>query len=158
MRKDKTHYYLEIAGTVSSRSTCLRRQYGAIIVKNDEIVATGYNGAPRGRRNCDDMGHCLRDALEIPHGQQYELCRSVHAEANAIISASREEALGSTLYIVGRDAKTGKLLDAEPCKMCERFIINAGIENIVYTQADGSVVTRKLHDLIYDDDTISRYV
>ncbi|MDR0819792.1 MAG: cytidine deaminase [Oscillospiraceae bacterium] len=157
-RKDKVNYYLDIADAVSHRSTCLRRQYGAIIVKNDEIVATGYNGAPRGRKNCDDLGSCLRDEMRIPQGQQYELCRAVHAEANAIISAAREETIGGTLYLVGRDGKTGELLDAAPCKMCERFIINAGIENIVCRFADGEYKSKKLHDLVYDDDTISRYL
>ena len=96
-RIDKTNYYLDIAQTVSERSTCLRRHYGAIIVQNDEIVSTGYNGAPRGRKNCIDLGYCTREAMNIPSGERYELCRSVHAEANAIISASRREVLGATL-------------------------------------------------------------
>ena len=109
-RIDKENYYLDIAETVLKRATCLRRCYGAIIVKNDEIVATGYNGAPRGRRNCTDLGYCTREALQVPSGQRYELCRSVHAEANAIISAARSEILGGTLYLAGRDAKTGELL------------------------------------------------
>ena len=108
-RIDKENYYLDIAETVLKRATCLRRCYGAIIVKNDEIVATGYNGAPRGRRNCTDLGYCTREALQVPSGQRYELCRSVHAEANAIISAARSEILGGTLYLAGRDAKTGEL-------------------------------------------------
>ena len=99
-RIDKTNYYLDIAQTVSERSTCLRRHYGAIIVQNDEIVSTGYNGAPRGRKNCIDLGYCTREAMNIPSGERYELCRSVHAEANAIISASRREVLGATLYMV----------------------------------------------------------
>jgi len=158
VRKDKQNYYLEIADAVRSRSTCLRRQYGAIIVNHDEIVATGYNGAPRGRKNCDDTGFCLRDAKGIPSGQQYELCRSVHAEANAIISASRETMLDSTLYLVGRDAKTNELLDATPCSMCRRLIINAGIKEIVCRYSDGSIKIVSVHDLIYDDDTISRQV
>ncbi len=106
-RIDKENYYLDIAETVLERSTCLRRCYGAIIVKSDEIVATGYNGAPRGRRNCVDLNFCTREAMGIPSGERYELCRSVHAEANAIISAARSDILGGTLYLVGRDAKTG---------------------------------------------------
>ena len=108
MSKDK--YYLNIADAVLDRSTCLRRKYGAIIVKNDEILSTGYNGAPRGRVNCSELGYCNREQLNIPSGQRYELCRSVHAEANAIISAARRDMIGGTLYLVGRDAATGALL------------------------------------------------
>jgi dCMP deaminase len=158
MRRDKINYYLDIADTVRSRSTCLRRQYGAIIVRNDEIVATGYNGAPRGRRNCDDLGHCERDARQIPSGQQYELCRSVHAEANAIIAAGREQMLDATIYLVGRDAKTGDLLDAAPCSMCERLIINAGIREVVMRKADDSFKITGVHDLVFNDDSLSRAV
>ena len=109
-RIDKENYYLDIAQTVAERATCLRRHYGAIIVKSDEIIATGYNGAPRGRKNCVDLNYCTREALKIPSGQRYELCRSVHAEANCIISAARSAILGGTLYLAGRDAKTGELL------------------------------------------------
>ena len=128
-RIDKENYYLDIAETVLERSTCLRRCYGAIIVNNDEIVSTGYNGAPRGRKNCMDLGCCTREAMRVPSGERYELCRSVHAEMNAIISAARRDTLGSTLYLAGREAKTGELLhDATSCSMCRRLIINAGIE------------------------------
>ena len=131
-RTDKANYYLDIADAVQERSTCLRRKYGAIIVRNDEIISTGYNGAPRGRKNCSDLGFCARENLHIPSGERYELCRSVHAEANAIISASRRDMLGATLYLVGRDAKTGALLsEANSCSMCKRQIINAGIERVV---------------------------
>ena len=108
-RISKENYYLNIAQTVLERATCLRRVYGAIIVKNDEIISTGYNGAPRGRRNCVDMGYCTRERLQVPRGERYELCRSVHAEANAIISASRRDMVGGTLYLVGRNAQTGEL-------------------------------------------------
>ena len=112
----KENYYLDIAETVLERSTCLRRQYGAIIVRNDEIVATGYNGAPRGRKNCSDLGYCVREQMRVPRGERYELCRSVHAEANAIISASRNECIGGDIYLVGHDAKTGAILsDATSC-------------------------------------------
>ena len=131
-RISKENYYLDIAQTVLERATCLRRVYGAIIVKNDEIISTGYNGAPRGRRNCVDMGLCTREAMQVPRGERYELCRSVHAEANAIISAARRDMVGGTLYLVGRDARTGELLgDATSCSMCRRLIINAGIEKVV---------------------------
>ena len=105
-RRDKYNYYLDIAETVLERGTCLRRNYGSIIVKNDEIISTGYTGAPRGRKNCTDLGYCRRDKLNVPRGTQYELCRSVHSEANAIISASRKDMIGATLYLVGKEAKT----------------------------------------------------
>ena len=110
-RVSKHNYYLDIAQTVAERSTCLRKMYGTIIVKNDSIISTGYNGAPRGRKNCSDLGICMRDKLNIPRGERYELCRSVHAEANCIISASRRDLIGSTLYLVGRDKKTGELVE-----------------------------------------------
>ncbi len=131
-RISKENYYLDIAETVLARSTCLRRLYGAIIVTNDEIISTGYNGAPRGRINCSDLGYCRREAMQVPSGERYELCRSVHAEANAIISASRRDMVGGTLYLVGRDAQTGELLsDATSCSMCRRLVINAGLERVV---------------------------
>jgi dCMP deaminase len=131
-RIDKTNYYLDIAGTVLERSTCMRRHYGAIIVQDDEIVSSGYNGAPRGRRNCGDLGYCAREALNIPSGERYELCRSVHAEANAIISAPRREVLGATLYMVCRDPETGALIpNSTSCSMCRRLIINAGISQVI---------------------------
>ena len=131
-RIDKENYYLDIAETVSERSTCLRRHYGAIIVQSDEVIATGYNGAPRGRQNCADLGRCTRAELKIPSGQRYELCRSVHAEANCIISAARKEMLGATLYMACRDPRTGELIpESTSCSMCRRLIINAGIEKVV---------------------------
>ena len=132
MRIDKDNYYLNIAKAVAARSTCLRRQYGAVIVADDEIIATGYNGAPRGRANCVDLGYCSREAMQVPRGERYELCRSVHAEANAIISAPRSEMIGSTLYLVGLEYKDGSYVaNANPCAMCKRLIINAGIEKVV---------------------------
>ena len=131
-RRDKQNYYLDIAQTVLERGTCLRRNFGAIIVHNDQIVATGYTGAPRGRRNCCDLGQCTREKLGIPRGERYELCRSVHAEANAIIAAARSDMIGATLYLVGRDAGTGELVpEANSCAMCKRLIINAGIATVV---------------------------
>lgn len=154
-RIDKENYYLDIAQTVLERSTCLRRHYGAIIVRNDEIVATGYNGAPRGRANCCELGYCVREQMKIPSGERYELCRSVHAEANAIISASRNECIGATLYLVGRDAVSGELLgNATSCSMCRRTIINSGIDRVVIrnTKTDYSVVP--VQEWIDDDDSI----
>ena len=142
-RIDKENYYLDIADTVSERSTCLRRCYGAIIVQNDEIISTGYNGAPRGRKNCTELNYCTREAMKIPSGQRYELCRSVHAEANCIISASRREMLGATLYMACRDPQTGELIPhSTSCSMCRREIINAGIKRVVIrdTKTDYRVV------------------
>lgn len=130
-RKSKVEYYLDIAKSVSERSTCLKRHYGAVIVKDDEIIATGYNGAPRGRENCCDIGSCLRIKMGIPSGQRYEICRSVHAEMNAIISASRKDMKGSTLYLVGVEPDGSFTKNAEPCSMCKRNIINAGIKNVI---------------------------
>ena len=142
-RISKENYYLNIAETVLERATCLRRVFGAIIVKNDEIISTGYNGAPRGRCNCVDMGFCTREAMKVPRGERYELCRSVHAEANAIISAARRDMVGGTLYLVGRNAQTGELLhDATSCAMCRRMEINAGLSKVVIrtTASEFSVV------------------
>lgn len=156
-RTSKDNYYLGIADSVLERSTCLRRKYGAIIVKADEIISTGYNGAPRGRKNCSDLGYCTREELKIPSGERYELCRSVHAEQNAIISAARRDILGATLYLVGRDAKTGELLpSADSCSMCRRFIINAGIERVVSRRGDGSICDIPVSDWIDNDDTLPK--
>lgn len=152
-RISKENYYLDIAQTVMERSTCLRRTYGAIIVNNDEIVSTGYNGAPRGRANCVDMGYCTREAMKVPRGERYELCRSVHAEANAIISAARREIVGGTLYLVGRDFQTGELLsDAMPCAMCSRLIINAGISRVVIRRTRTEFETFQVEDWVAQDD------
>lgn len=138
-RRDKHNYYLDIAQTVAERGTCLRRNYGAIIVKNDEIISTGYVGAPRGRKNCSDLGVCIRQKLEIPRGERYEMCRSVHAEANAIISAPRYEMIEATLYLVGLEAESGELVaNSCCCSMCKRMVINAGIKQ---------VIIRDTHDL-----------
>ena len=137
-RVSKRQYYLDIAAEVARRSTCLRRQYGAVIVKNDEIVATGYNGAPRGDENCCDVGVCWREAHGIPHGEQYEKCVAVHAECNAIISASRNEMLGSTLYLYGFENGT-PMKAPVPCVMCARMIKNAGITTVINQQEDRPV-------------------
>lgn len=154
-RTDKENYYLDIAETVLERATCLRRNYGAIVVLNDEIISTGYSGAPRGRANCVDLGYCVRDRLGVPHGERYELCRSVHAEANAIISASRSEMLGGTLYLVGRDAKTGELVpDATSCSMCRRLIINAGLKRVVIRNTPERYSVVQVRDWVFDDDSL----
>ena len=131
-RIDKTNYYLDIAESVTKRGTCIRRNFGAIIVKNDEIISTGYVGAPRGRKNCCDLNSCIRENLNVPRGERYELCRSIHAEQNAIISASRKDMLDGTLYLVGINFKDGTYVEnASPCALCKRMIINAGIEKVV---------------------------
>ena len=151
-RISKENYYLDIAQTVLERATCLRRVYGAIIVKNDEIISTGYNGAPRGRQNCSDLGFCFREAMQVPRGERYELCRSVHAEANAIISASRRDMVGGTIYLVGRDAQTKELLsDATSCSMCRRQIINAGLEKVVIRRTPTEFEVVPVEDWITED-------
>lgn len=157
MRRDKINYYLDIADAVSRRGTCLRRNFGAIIVKNDEIVSTGYSGAPRGRKNCSDLGYCRRQKLNIPRGERYELCRSVHAEANAIISAPRRDMIGATLYLVGREVESGEyVLRATSCAMCRRFIINAGIGTVIIRSGenDYSVVDVDA-EWVSEDDSLS---
>jgi len=154
-RIDKENYYLDIAETVLERSTCLRRCYGAIIVKNDEIVSTGYNGAPRGRKNCIDLGYCAREAMNIPSGERYELCRSVHAEMNAIISAARRDTLDATLYLAGRAAASGELLhDATACAMCRRLIINAGIRRVIIRSTKTEYTVVPVSDWIENDDSL----
>ena len=154
-RVSKRNYYLDIAQTVLERATCLRRVYGAIIVKNDEIISTGYNGAPRGRKNCVDLGYCTREQLKVPRGERYELCRSVHAEANAIISASRNECIGADLYLVGHDARTGEILqDATSCSMCRRMIINAGIDEVVIRRTEEEFDIVPVQKWIDEDDSL----
>jgi dCMP deaminase len=155
-RRSKDNYYLDIAETVLERGTCLRRNYGSIIVKNDEIISSGYTGAPRGRKNCNDLGACRREELNVPRGEQYELCRSVHSEANAVISASRRDMINSTLYLVGRDQKTGEYVEkANSCTMCKRLIINAGIDRVVIrdTKDEYRIIDTKLW--IEEDDSIN---
>src|SRR5574344_645088 len=155
MRKDKINYYLDIAKSVTERSTCLRRHFGCIIVKNDEIIATGYNGAPRGRKNCDELGTCYREEMKIPSGERYELCRSVHAEANAIISAARRDMIGATIYLVGRDARTHELLpDAMSCAMCKKLIINSGIKKVVIRIGEEKIKVVDVEDWIINDDSL----
>ena len=154
-RIDKENYYLDIAQTVAERATCLRRHYGAIIVKSDEIIATGYNGAPRGRKNCVDLNYCTREALNIPSGQRYELCRSVHAEANAIISAARRDTLGATLYMVCVAPETGALIPGSTsCSMCRRLIINAGIRRVVIRDTPTEYRVVEVSDWVEEDDSL----
>lgn len=155
MRIDKKNYYLDIAEAVSERGTCLRRNFGAVIVKNDEIIATGYVGAPRGRKNCCDLKYCTREKLNIPRGERYELCRSVHAEQNAIISAARRDMIDATLYLVGKNYTDNSYVpNARPCALCKRMIINAGIKEVVVrnTKEDYTVIDVK--EFINQDESL----
>lgn len=156
-RISKANYYLDIAQTVLERATCLRRVYGAIIVKNDEIISTGYNGAPRGRRNCVDLSYCTREALNIPSGERYELCRSVHAEANAIIAAPRETMLGADLYLACTDPKTGAPIGGTTCcQMCKRLVINAGIERVIVREDAERYTVYMVRDWVENDDSLGQ--
>lgn len=154
-RRDKINYYLDLAETVSQRGTCLRKRYGAVIVKDDEVISTGYVGAPRGRQNCTDLGYCLRSQLNVPRGERYELCRSVHAEANAIISASRRDMLGATLYLVGKEVATGTYVENTVCcSMCKRLVINAGIETVIVRDDRDHYRRISVSDWIADDESL----
>lgn len=154
-RRDKINYYLDLAEMVSQRGTCLRRNYGAVIVKNDEVVSTGYVGAPRGRKNCSDIGVCIRQKMQIPRGERYELCRSVHAEANAIICASRERMIGSSLYLVGKEAESGEYIpDSNSCSMCKRQIINAGIEKVYIRDDKDNYREILVKDWVEEDESL----
>lgn len=154
-RVSKHNYYLDIAETVSERSTCLRKRYGAIIVKNDVIISTGYNGAPRGRKNCSDLGHCMRDKLQIPRGERYELCRAVHSEANAIIAAPREQMLGAVLYMCCTSPNDGSIVSGTcSCLMCKRMIINAGIEAVYIREDKLNYSVYNVSDWIDNDDSL----
>ena len=155
-RVSKHNYYLDIAQTVAERATCLRKKYGAIIVKNDSIISTGYNGAPRGRKNCSDLGSCMRDTLNIPRGERYELCRSVHAEANAIIAAARERMLGATLYMVCVDPHDGSVVGGtSSCMMCKRQVINAGISTVIIRDTATEYRIVNVEDWIENDDSLT---
>jgi len=154
-RNSKENYYLDIAETVAERGTCLRKKYGAIIVKNDVIVSTGYVGAPRGRKNCCDMKFCLREQMNIPRGERYELCRSVHAEQNAIINASREQMIGATMYLCGVDVKTGEYVEnSSCCQMCKRMVINAGIEKVIIRDNKENYRVIRVSDWVENDDSL----
>lgn len=130
-RISKDEYYIGIAEAVMERSACLRRKYGAVIVNNDEIISTGYNGAPRGETNCIDTGICERERMNVPKGERYELCVAVHAEQNAIISASRKDMQGGTIYIVGKNKDDDSFANPAPCMICRRMIKNAGLSRAV---------------------------
>ncbi len=154
-RVSKENYYLDIAQTVAERATCLRRKFGAIIVKNDVIVSTGYNGAPRGRKNCSDLGFCYREQMQIPRGERYELCRSVHAEQNAIIAAPREQMLGATLYMACTLPDGTLQSGTNSCMMCKRTILNAGISTVVVRDTPTEYRVINVTDWIENDDSLS---
>jgi len=154
-RRDKINYYLDIAEQVSKRCTCLRRHYGAVIVKDDEVIATGYVGAPRGRKNCTDIGSCVREEKKVARGERYELCRSVHAEANAIISAPRKDMINSAMYLVGFDmSTTGYVEKATSCAMCKRLIINAGISTVYVRDDKDTYRVIDVKDWIENDESL----
>ena len=153
-RRDKRNYYLDLAETVSKRGTCLRRSYGAVIVKNDEVISTGYVGAPRGRKNCSDLGYCIRAQLKIPRGERYELCRSVHAEANAIISASRDKMIDSTMYLAGLEPDGSYVSNSCCCSMCKRMVINAGIKEVVIRDDHDNFRVIPVSDWIENDESL----
>ena len=138
-RPSKDIYYCDIAKAVAARSTCIRRNYGAVIVKDDRIVSTGYNGSPRGMKNCCDVGHCIREEMGIPSGERYELCVAVHAEQNAIMQAGFQNTNGATLYLAGIESGGTDKSNIDCCLLCKRAILNAGIERIVFREPDGVI-------------------
>ena len=155
MRRDKINYYLDLAEVVSNRGTCLRRRYGAVSVKNDEVISTGYVGAPRGRKNCIDLGTCVRVQMNIPRGERYELCRSVHAEANAIISAPRDKMIGSAMFLCGLEMGTDEYIkNSSCCSMCKRMVINAGIEKVYIRDSKDEYRVVEVQDWIDNDESL----
>ena len=148
----KDEYYLNIAKEVAKRSTCFRRLIGAIIIRGDQIISTGYAGAPRKTKDSFEHGFCLRDKLKIPHGQRYELCRSVHAEQNAIINAARAgvSLFGGDMYIYGSVHGKDKPIDALPCFICKKMIINAGLNRIICSTEDGGMNISLVSDWVRD--------
>lgn len=156
LRPSKHEYYLNIAKEVASRATCLRRKYGAVIVKNDIIISTGYNGAPRGTDNCIDLNYCRRDKLNIPRGENYELCRAVHSEMNAIINAEREKMIDSTLYLYGEYASNGNIVEnLDSCQLCKKIIINAGIKTVIFARPNNEYYIVDVNDWIINDETLT---
>ena len=155
-RVDKINYYLDIAETVSERGTCLRKNYGCIIVKHDEIISTGYSGAPRGRMNCIDLGYCTKKKIypDVRHGG-YDACRSVHAEQNAIISAARKDMIGSCLYLVGKRKDTEEYEQGSMCcQMCRKLIINSGIKEVFVRVNKDEYIKVEVDEWIKSDDLL----
>ena len=155
-RIDKNNYYLDIAKSVAERSTCLRKKVGCVIVNNDEIISTGYNGAPRGRKNCIDLGYCVKKKCspDVRHGG-YDACRSVHAEQNAIISASRKDMLGGTLYLSLFKVENGEYdPGANSCQMCRKMIINSGIKKVIVRTSETEYIEVDVDEWIQNDDLL----
>lgn len=155
-RVSKNNYYLDIAEAISKRGTCLRKNYGCIIVKNDEIIATGYTGAPRGRENCNDLGYCVKKNTfpDVHHGG-YDACRSVHAEQNAMLSAPRRDMIDASLFLVGIRKDTGTYEEgALPCQMCRKLIINSGIKKVYVRIDKENYETINVEDWIEKDDLL----
>jgi dCMP deaminase len=152
MRISKEEYYLGIAKAVALRSPCLRRKYGAIIVKNDAIVSTGYNGPARGSTNCEEVG-CIKEILNLPHYSGYDYCPAVHAEENAVINAARNgnSVIDGTLYLYGIDVKTNKPVAGMPCPRCKRVLINAGIKEVVTIDESGNITKYDVRNWIEED-------
>lgn len=148
----KERYYMNIAREVGKKSKCFRNHLGAVIVRDDQIISTGYIGAPRKTKDCLEHGFCLRDKLKIPHGHRYEICRSVHGEQNAIINAARAgvSLLGGDLYIYGESAKTGELIDSFSCFICKKMIINAGLGRVLCSRKNGEIQIFKVSEMIKD--------
>ncbi|MFH1036929.1 MAG: hypothetical protein V1756_02635 [Patescibacteria group bacterium] len=151
-RPSKDEYYLNISRQIGLRSTCFRNKGGALIVREDQIVATGYIGAPRKTKDCLERGECLRDRLKIPHGKRYEMCRSVHAEMNAIVNAARAgvSLLGADIYISFENPKDGTPRDSFPCFICKKLIINCGINRVVCSTAEDKMITFRVSDWVKD--------
>ena len=156
LRPTKIEYYLNIAKEVSTRSTCLRRKYGSILVKDDVIIATGYNGSPRGTMNCNDLGYCRREQLGVKRGEQLQLCRAVHSEQNCIINASREQMIGSTLYLYGTEVLTNEIIkDLDSCQLCKKLIINSGIEKVIFARPNKQYEIQLVKDWVLNDETLT---
>ena len=156
LRPSKINYYLNIAKEVCTRATCLRRKYGAVLIKNDTIIATGYNGSPRGTKNCIDMGECRREKLNIPRGQCYELCRSLQAEQNCIINASRNDMIDSDLYLYGMDVSTNEIVkDLDSCQLCKKMIINAGIKRVIFARPNNQYEIKDVSEWVINDETLT---
>lgn len=154
-RIDKINYYLDMAEVALERGTCIRRNFGAVIIKDDEVVSTGYTGAPRGRKNCCEIKRCIREELKVPRGERYEMCRSVHAEQNAIISAERSKMIGSTLFLCGKNYKDGEyVVKSSPCALCKRMIINAGIKDIYVRDSKTEYRHILVSDYIENDESL----
>ncbi len=135
-RISKINTYLNVAEVFAYRSTCIKRKYGAVIVKNDVVISTGYNGSPRGYENCCDIGECPRIKLEMHQGEGYDICRAIHAEQNALLNCSREQTMGADIYLTGINPEDNTIHPAKPCPLCARFLLQAGIKNVIMRVGD----------------------